>query len=411
MNKQRRNCLFRNNIVLLIIQLTSWLNGQNIGNYVSNGSFEDTINIQNFIYYPRYWGALDSGKYFGALLRAPNEVPKNSFGFQEARSGKNIFGISPYSTYVSNNRGYPKNRLKQTLLVNHLYCVTIYVALTNQSTHGIDALGAYFGNTDLDTISKCNDPIVYLVPQITNLAQNVITDTLNWTAITGTFVANGTEKYMLIGNFKSNANTNATLTNTVNLPATFSEYYLDDVSVIDIDLPAYAGPDKRCLPGDSVFIGREPDVGIDEVCTWYKLPNMSTPIATVAGLYVKPVTTTTYVVRQQLWCSSVKYDTVVVYEDALGIVELGMLKDELRVSPNPANDALLLSLAKGSLSQYFQTVEILDAQGRVLKVVAINEKDVELKIYTNNLESGIYFLRLSNNDEQYRINKKLMVRH
>lgn len=405
MNKQQRSYLFRSSILLLLIHLTTWLNGQNIANYVSNGSFEDTVNI--LYIRPKFWGSLDTGKYFGLFLRSPIQVPKNSFGFQQAKMGKNYLISILYST--TSSKGYPRNRLRSNLTQGKTYCVTFYVALSNQSTHGIDAIGAYFGDNSLDTITKCNIPITYLNPQISNPALNVITDTLNWTAITGTFVANGTEKYMVIGNFKSDANTNTTITNTLNFPANFADYYLDDVSVIDIDLPAYAGPDTRCIPGDSVFIGREPDVGIDEACTWYKLPNMATPIASVAGLYVKPVTTTTYVVRQQLWCSGVKFDTVVVYQDAVGNVELVMLNDELRLSPNPASEFVMLSLGNAKLSDYFARIEILDVQGQVLQAQEIADGETSSTLSIVDLANGIYLLRLRDAENERVIIRKLAV--
>lgn len=384
-----------------------YVNGgaQNIANYVSNGSFEDTVNI--LYIRPKFWGSLDTGKYFGLFLRSPIQVPKNSFGFQRAKTGKNYLISILYST--TSSKGYPRNRLRSNLTQGKTYCVTFYVALSNQSTHGIDAIGAYFGDTSLDTITKCNIPITYLTPQIYNPALNVITDTLNWTAITGTFVANGIEQYMVIGNFKSDANTNTTLTNTLNFPANFADYYLDDVSVIDIDLPAYAGPDKRCIPGDSVFIGREPDVGIDDACTWYKLPNMATPIATVAGLYVKPVTTTTYVVRQQLWCSGVKYDTVVVYKDAVGWEKLKIINEELKIWPNPAADKINVTIEYGVLSSYFKTAEIVDAQGRVLKQLKTVKAENLMEISIGDLEAGIYLLRLMDAKNEHLVLKKLAV--
>ena len=384
-----------------------YVNGgaQNIANYVSNGSFEDTVNI--LYIRPKFWGSLDTGKYFGLFLRSPIQVPKNSFGFQRAKTGKNYLISILYST--TSSKGYPRNRLRSNLTQGKTYCVTFYVALSNQSTHGIDAIGAYFGDTSLDTITKCNIPITYLTPQIYNPALNVITDTLNWTAITGTYVANGIEQYMVIGNFKSDANTNTTLTNTLNFPANFADYYLDDVSVIDIDLPAYAGPDKRCIPGDSVFIGREPDVGIDDACTWYKLPNMATPIATVAGLYVKPVTTTTYVVRQQLWCSGVKYDTVVVYKDAVGWEKLKIINEELKIWPNPAADKINVTIEYGVLSSYFKTAEIVDAQGRVLKQLKTVKAENLMEISIGDLEAGIYLLRLMDAKNEHLVLKKLAV--
>jgi hypothetical protein len=405
MNKLRRSCLFRNSIFALLIQLTCWLNGQNIANYVNNGSFEDTINV-NYIR-PKFWGALDSGKYFGLFLRAPIQVPLNSFGFQQPKIGKNYLISIFYST--TSNKGYPRNKLKSNLVQGKTYCVTFYVALSNQSTHGIDAIGAYFGDNSLDTVTKCNGPITYLTPQITNPTQNIITDTLFWTAITGTFVASGTEKYMVIGNFKSDASTNTTLTNTLNLPANFADYYLDGVSVIDSDLPAYAGLDKSCIPGDSVFIGRVADVGIDEACTWYQLPNTATPMATVAGLYVKPVQTTTYVVRQQLWCSGVKYDTVIIYKDAVGVEKFKNIENNLIVYPQPAKSILICQMPRVNLGREFTNYIIYNESVAELKSDKIAMGQEKIAIDISELHTGIYLLRLLDTDTGFSVMRRFVV--
>src|SRR5690606_22419827 len=139
-----------------------------------------------------------------------------------------------------------------------------------------------------------------------------ITDTLNWVAITGTFVANGTEKYLLLGNFLSDDDTDTLMINPTNLPTIATEAGIDDVSCIPLDLEAYAGRDTTILYGDSVYIGREPDFATDPYCVWYKLPDTANAIDTTSGLWVKPSVTTTYVVKQELECSSLKWDTVVV---------------------------------------------------------------------------------------------------
>src|SRR5690606_33931533 len=111
-----------------------------------------------------------------------------------------------------------------------------------------------------------------LNPQVGNPVGNIIQDTLGWTLIQGKYTAIGSEKYILIGNFRSDSGTNKVFVNPTHSPAEFAQYLIDYVSIIESDLPAFAGRDTFCFAGDSVFIGREPDVGIDEACVWYKLP-------------------------------------------------------------------------------------------------------------------------------------------
>jgi hypothetical protein len=115
------------------------------------------------------------------------------------------------------------------------------------------------------------------------------------------------------------------------------------------------------------------------------------------------------VVRQELECGSVFWDTVVVYKDAVGNVELGMLNDELRMSPNPAADEVVLSLPSESLSQYFSQVEIVDAQGRVLKKIVISDSASSLNIDVSDLASGIYLLRLQGREQEFVLRRKFNV--
>lgn len=364
-------------------------------NYVNNGSFEDVItNTSTPLFYSaKYWGAIDSNKFSGELLSkitTPIKVPNCSYTYQWPRSGNNHLITAPFSTFSSNNRGYPRNRLKNTLISGKTYCVTFYVNLSNQSTHGINAIAAYFGDSSLDTITKCTNPITYLTPQVTNPVNNIITDTLNWTAVTGTFIANGTEKFMLIGNFKSNANTNTSLTNTTNLPSNFSNYLVDDVSVIELNLPAFAGRDTSISPGSPVFLGRQPDVGIDEACVWYKLPS-TTPIDTIAGFWVQPTATSSYVVEQTI-CGLVKRDTVVIHMNLVGNDELKILNDELKVYPVPASDVLNFEI--GFYTDRKFKVIIQNSLGQVVREEELEFKVGKANTGTKDLEPGIYFLQL-----------------
>jgi hypothetical protein len=273
-------------------------------NYINNGSFEDVLTNTNTptSYSAKYWGGIDSSKYYGVILSqvtVPVKVPLYGTNYQWPQHGFNFLGTTFFSDKQNNNRGYPRNRLKQTLQPGKEYCFSMYVNLANNSVHAIDAIGVYFGNSSIDTISQCNKPITYLTPQVQNPINNIIADTLNWILIQGQFTANGTEKYALIGNFRTNTNTSTIIANSTYSPAVFADYLIDYVSLIELDLPAFAGHDTVVFAGDSVFLGREPDVGIDEACTWFKLPG-TTPIDTIAGFWIKPNETSTYVVRQEI---------------------------------------------------------------------------------------------------------------
>jgi hypothetical protein len=377
-----------------------------IANYINNAGFEELVTntaTPNFPA-PKFWGATDSSKFFAEVLSktfTPVQVPLCSYTYQWTRHGNNHIITKDYCPTCPNiKRGYPRNRLKQILKPNTSYCFSMYVNLSNQSTHAIDALGAYFGDSSLDTITKCNTTIDYLIPQVSNPVNNIIADTLNWVLIRGQFIANGTEKYAMIGNFKSDANTNTLLVNSSHLPSNFTDYLIDDVSLIESNLSAFAGRDTVFTPGDSLFLGREPDVGIDEACVWYKLPG-NTPIDTIAGFWIKPTTTSTYVVRQEI-CGLVKWDTVTVYLNAVGINELNpdsYREDELKIYPVPASDQLEIRIVHEELFREFKTLSIFNNLGMLIREEEFSFKGTVVKLEINDLPEGVYLLQLKGNDE------------
>lgn len=194
------------------------------------------------------WCPLDSVNNTSLVLRAKalGTVPFGFGGYQYPKSGNNFIVTSFFcasSTCPSSTRWYPRNRLKQNLEPNKVYCAKYHVVNTNNCVVAIDSYGLYAGGYMLDTIKYCSIPITYLNPQI-QYQNGIITDTLNWVPITGTFVAAGSEKYIVLGNFKSNAFTQTVIINPTYLPALGSDILIDDVSLIERDLPAYAGPDQ-----------------------------------------------------------------------------------------------------------------------------------------------------------------------
>ena len=382
-----------------------------IANYVSNPGFEVTIPTATFSLYDaaRFWDATDTtkGAYYTVGIQSPlNNAPYCSYGFQYPRTGNNFI----LSTFFCENcsRGYPRNRLKQILKANTVYCAKYHVVNTNNSVIGINSFEMFFTNSNLDTISKCNIPLTYLNPQI-QYQSGIITDTIQWTPITGTFTALGDEKYMVLGNFKANSSTTTVIINPTYLPSLISDVYIDDVSLIEMELPAFAGRDTFFIPGTPVFIGREPDVGLDEHCMWYKWPDMATAIDTVAGLWVTPVGTTTYVVRQQLWCSGVKWDTVVVHESAVGIRNstFDSAQDDLELYPVPARDYVEVQVSD-RFTRGICRAFIYNALGQLIREEELLFKDRRAVLPTGDLPNGAYLITISNSSYE-SFTKKLLI--
>jgi hypothetical protein len=208
---------------------------------------------------------------------------------------------------------------------------------------------------------------------------------MNWIKIQGTFTANGTEKFITIGNFYSFANTNKLLLtdngyNNNNLD--FSWHLIDDVSVIKSDLPAYAGPDVWVALGDSIFIGRTPEVCLE--CKWYVGGNV---VDSGAGIWVHPTVNTTYVVEQTL-CGLVKTDTVHVQVVPTSINGISNSK-QLSIYPNPATTELTVYMENMVFSQY----AIMNSIGQTVATHSLSETETHIDIRT--LPSGVYYLQLN----------------
>jgi len=152
--------------------------------------------------------------------------------------------------------------------------------------------------------------------------------------------------------------------------------------VIDAALPAYAGKDTLIHPGDSVFIGRQPEIGLNEDCIWFV---DSLPIDTIAGLWVKPDSTTTYIL-EQIICGNVSWDTVTVSVYGTGIG--GYFNEAaFKIYPNPATHLLHIEspVTKAMIS-------ITNLLGQEVLRQQVSEKQFSMDI--GKLGKGVYFLQI-----------------
>jgi hypothetical protein len=226
-------------IIILCLYCASKANAQNL---VLNPSFEDTITCTGTYamqckYW--YWATYGSPDYFSEqpdIFCGTSYVPQSGVGYQYARTGIAYVGLAtlmqPLNPNYINRREYVGGELSDTLKQGHEYCVSFYVSVAEELKYVTDGIGLYLSvDSAVDYTINTN---LSFVPQIENPAGNIIYDTLNWVQISGTYIANGGEKYLTIGNFKDNANT---MIDSINNSVPQSQYesylFIDDVSVID----------------------------------------------------------------------------------------------------------------------------------------------------------------------------------
>ena len=208
-------------------------------NLVLNPSFEDTILCPTTIFpmQCKYWyrATMGSPDYFSEqpnIFCGTSYVPQSGVGYQYARTGIAYVGLAtlmqPLNPNYLNRREYIGGELSDTLKQGHEYCVSFYVSVAEELKYVTDGIGLYLSvDSAVDYTININ---LSFIPQIENPSGNIIYDTLNWVQISGTYIANGGEKYLTIGNFKDDANTAIDSTSASLIE---SYFFIDDVSVID----------------------------------------------------------------------------------------------------------------------------------------------------------------------------------
>jgi len=201
-------------------------------NLVPNPSFEeyDTCpNYYNIINYSTGWYSCGgTPDYYNSCTSLPGiSIPNNMGGFQYPPS----LNCNAYAGFYgkcnwTNCREYIGTSLISPLIINQKYFFSVKVNLANESNCGINKLGVIFS-----TVSHID--YTGLSPSIFNFAhiytELIITDTVNWVEISGSFVADSTYQYLLFGHFFDDAHTDSTMLNGNNICQAY--YYVDDFCI------------------------------------------------------------------------------------------------------------------------------------------------------------------------------------
>jgi hypothetical protein len=372
-------------------------------NLVMNPSFEQLQGCPNF------WFQADTAKYWSWINNACDTsihseckgeiysscctnsyycgVPSNSQGFQWPRTGNSYIELlliaSQPPSFAYNWRDYLKGQLNSNLQAGKTYCLTFYYNASNYIAYSVNRLGAYVDNGSISSYNCCRN--IPVTPQAENNPSIFMTDTLNWVKIQNSFTAIGNENTITIGNFVDSS----TIQYQVFNGGPHDPYYnIDDVSIIPMDLPAYAGRDTSITHGDSTYIGRANEVGLNDDCFWHVLGN-TTPIDTVAGMWVKPSTTTSYVLEQNI-CGTITYDTVMVSVVPTGIKQVSDYNKQVTIYPNPATDKLFIKS-----EEKIQSIEVYDVLGA--NVISTKESEIDI----SKLNAGVYFVEVFTGDYLY----------
>ena len=191
----------------------------NAQNLIPNNSFEvqDTCPIVSQITLAHPWNS--------PTLGTP-DLFNNSCASQNisAHTGIGSSGIYLLNTF-SNNREYLQVKLNAALIAGQAYCVSFWVKRVNYR-YATNRIGAYFSNDSVFVTSTSN---LTFTPQIDNPPANMLSSSA-WINITGPLVASGGERYMLLGSFFTDSETDTLVANSGS-SSKVSFYQVDDISV------------------------------------------------------------------------------------------------------------------------------------------------------------------------------------
>lgn len=214
-------------------------------NLVPNPSFEDTLHCSSdtTVVKPKNWyrpSACGSPDFYYPLqtnANCPAHYPQiwgggdylNSRGFQSPRTGVGYagFGVSMGSELLAVG-------LTDSLQPGKQYVVNFYVSLAEISISGLDQINVCFMQdsvTDYNSLT-CWTYLGTLDVDAGNQSGNVLYDTISWVMVQDTFIAEGGERYMILGNIDTAATQYYYMDSTMQIG---SYYYFDDFDLHCID--------------------------------------------------------------------------------------------------------------------------------------------------------------------------------
>lgn len=215
--------------IYLLVLFSSSVFGQN---FVNNWSFEDTVACPSAMLIDKSQGWMvfkNSPDYYNDCNSLNFGMPNNMVGFQYAKSGIAYGGFVAKSLGTLNFHEIIGSQLNQQLVIGQLYYISFYVNRAYKSgfynNMAVNKLGLKFSTIPYP--NYFTNPIA-----INNMAHvytdNIVSDTIGWIKISGTFTADSAYNYLAIGNFFDDSLTMQIKFDSI---ASFAYYYVDDVCV------------------------------------------------------------------------------------------------------------------------------------------------------------------------------------
>lgn len=263
-------------------------------------------------------------------------------------TGHSVLGLITYMQRVENYREYASIKLKNTLKKGEKYQFTAYISSGNNVAFGgiaTNGLGIAFTKDKLK--QYVYEPLIGTTPQYQ--LEDIFYQT-QWKKISFTFTAEDALKYMTIGNFKDDVQTDLKYINYDIDPQCY--IYIDDVSLIHIPSENPPEPEEEIVAQKEepiVEVKEEPEeiAEIEEVAP---VPPPKTlvyeerPVETQSSLYI-----TSYDINVQIWDDkTIDGDIVTIFwngENVVEYYELTAKKKKFKVTYVPGKENRLILYA------------------------------------------------------------------
>ncbi len=243
-------------------------------NLVPNFSFENKIGcpdtedqINLAVGWSKFSNSSSTPDYYN--ICAPNTsfgIPQSGNEYQQERRNCGAYaGLVTFAASPLNYRECIGIQLDQSLQIGQKYFVSFYTAMA-QLKLGVNYFGIPSNNIGL-LLSTHHYNASSPVP-INNFAhvysESIINDSITWTRISGSFIADSAYNYIAVGNFFEDGNTDTLNYNCPTCQNFYSYYFVDDI----------------CLSTDSLYCNATMDIlqctnsiSADEVNEFNIFPN------------------------------------------------------------------------------------------------------------------------------------------
>jgi OmpA-OmpF porin, OOP family len=224
-------------------------------NLVENGGFEAITGK------PKKLGSIDLATGWvsptGAradIFMSSNKLPEigapvNAFGKEEPKEGQNYAGIIAYSYGDKLPRSYVMAKLKSPLKKGAKYCVSFSVSLAELSKYSSNNIAAHLSKKPFGIEAKTS---IIEKSHVLHKDNKIFNAFFGWEKVCGTFIADGGEKHITIGNFTNNDITKSErmkpLKDFKGTPIIAAYYYIDDVIVTALE----EGKKCECNSGEDM---------------------------------------------------------------------------------------------------------------------------------------------------------------